>query len=60
MTLARRFTCSNFQRKHENLVDPKQTVGGDGIAKPVERVPLVLIGCGFSDILVMFGVQRII
>ena len=22
----RRFTCSNFRRKHKNLVDPKQTV----------------------------------
>ena len=25
--ILRRFTCSNFQRKHKNLVDPKQTVG---------------------------------
>ena len=24
--ILRRFTCSNFQRKHKNLVDPKQTV----------------------------------
>ena len=24
--ISRRFTCSNFQQKHKNLVDPKQTV----------------------------------